>query len=279
MPELPEVETVARQLAPMIETARIESVRLFDPKLTLPGKRTLKGRRIARVFRSGKQVALELASDDGRTPSLWLAVHLRMTGRLIFRENGETLGPASSARFGRKHLRASFGLDRGRLLFYDVRRFGTVKLFDSLTEMEPAGLDPLERRCTARTVGAMLARANQEIKPWLLRQDRLVGLGNIYASEILYAAGLHPRKRAAALSFREAERLTKETRRILRKAIRFCGTTFSDFQDARGRSGGFVKYLEVYGKRNEPCRRCGTPIEKIAQQGRSTFFCPSCQRL
>jgi formamidopyrimidine-DNA glycosylase len=279
MPELPEVETVARQLAPLIETACIVSVRLFDPKLTLPRKRTLKGRRIARVFRSGKQVVLELVSDDGLAPSVWLAVHLRMTGRLIFRESGEIAGSAMNASFARKHLRASFLLDRGRLLFYDVRRFGTLKLFDTLREVEPAGMDPLERRCTARTLGAMLARANQEIKPWLLRQDRLVGLGNIYASEILYAARLHPRRKAAELSGGETEQLTKETKRILRKAIRFCGTTFSDFQDARGQSGGFVKYLEVYGKQDEPCRRCGTPIEKIVQQGRSTFFCPSCQTL
>jgi len=123
----------------------------------------------------------------------------------------------------------------------------------------------------------MLADSRQEIKPWLLRQDRLTGLGNIYASEILARARLHPARLAGSLGVDEIRRLHRATVTILRRAIRHCGTTISDFQDSAGQSGDFQRFLAVYGHADDPCRRCRTKVKRMVQQGRSTFFCPVCQ--
>ena len=123
----------------------------------------------------------------------------------------------------------------------------------------------------------LLGTSAQPLKAWLLRQDRLVGLGNIYASEILHAARLSPFAGAGSLNGREVRRLHSATRRILQRAIRNCGTTFSDFQDARGASGSYQRLLAVYGRDGEGCRRCRATIERVVQQQRSTFYCPGCQ--
>jgi formamidopyrimidine-DNA glycosylase len=267
VPELPEVETVARQLAPSLEGRRILSVALIDPKLDDPALvADLPGRPIRDVRRMGKQVVLELGGDGRR----WLCVHLRMTGRLQV-----VAAPPTPATLP---LRATLELDRGWLLFTDPRRFGTLRLVASRSRARPAGAEPLSRRFTASVLTGLIAGSRTPIKPWLLRQDRIVGLGNIYASEILFAARIAPDRSAVSLDRDEVRRLHRATRRILRAAIDACGTTFSDFQDARGVSGGYGRYLAVYGREGEPCRRCGEPVVRFVQQQRATFWCPECQR-
>jgi len=270
MPELPEVETIVRQLQPRLAGRRIVSLRIFDPKLETGKKNELPGRRILTVTRLGKQVCLELSGRNKQDRKLWLLFHLRMTGRLLIE--------SCTAGQNEKHLRARMALDRGSLLFYDMRRFGRILVLDSAQEALPGGIDPLSGRFTSRKLAELSAGSSQEIKPWLLRQDRLVGLGNIYASEILFASGIDPRRQAGGLKDEELRRFHRQIRKILRLAIEKCGTTFSDFQDSRGRTGSFQRLLSVYGKAGQPCPECSRSIQRIVQQQRSTFFCPACQK-
>ena len=270
MPELPEVETVARQLAPRLAGRVAQRLILLDPRLRTGRRPRLRGRVITEVRRSGKQVLITFSPGPNGPRPLWLAVHLRMTGRLSW--------SAEPARAERAHLRARVDLDRGALLFHDTRRFGTFSWYLSAEEARPAGIDPLSPELTPARLARLLEGSRQNVKAWLLRQDRLAGLGNIYASEILHAARLSPRRSAAALKEVEVRALLRSTRRILRRAIEKCGTTFSDFQDARGLTGSYQRYLAVYGREGERCRRCRGTVRRIVQQQRSTFHCPGCQR-
>lgn len=267
MPELPEVETVARQLVPHVVGRVVRQFRIHDPLLRTAPTPALRGRRILDVRRSGKRVLFALDGGPRRRAPLWLAVHLRMTGRLLW----------SAQSVARDHLRARFALDRGELVFVDTRRFGTFHWFSSADEARPDGVDPLSRGLTPLRFHALIGDTRQSLKAWLLRQDRLVGLGNIYASEILHDAGLCPLRVASSLDADERRRLLRSTRRILRRAIRACGTTFSDFQGARGVEGSYQRYLAVYGRAEQPCGNCGEPIRRVVQHQRSTFYCPRCQ--
>ena len=172
MPELPEVETIARQLAPVLVGRRILSVEILDPKLGRLDVMDLSGGRIEQVRRLGKQVGfgLRLPSAAGEQAP-WLCIHLRMTGRLAWEPRADQTA--------RPPLRARIHLDRGALLFRDVRRFGTLTLFEALEEAQPAGMDPLARNCTPARLAGWLGESRMPIKSWLMRQDRLVGLGNI----------------------------------------------------------------------------------------------------
>jgi len=269
MPELPEVETVARQLVPYIVGRTVRGLQILDPRLRNGRTPQVRGRKIRDVRRSGKRVLIELGpAPRGSTP-LWLAVHLRMTGRLLW--------AAAGTDGARDHLRARFRLDRGELLFVDARRFGTFDWYRSHEASLPRGIDPLSPELTARGFAELLRGSRQNLKAWLLRQDRLVGLGNIYASEILHSARLSPSREAGTVDRAGATRLYRSTRRILERAIRNCGTTFSDFQDARGVEGSYQQYLAVYDREGERCRRCRTPVVRLVQQQRSTFYCPGCQ--
>jgi len=270
MPELPEVETVARQLAPRLVGRTVAGLRIYDPRLRSGRTPALAGRKVIESSRVGKRVLIGFSGRRSGGSPLWLGIHLRMTGRLIVVAPGVPVE--------RAHLRASFRLDHGSLLFHDTRRFGTFDWYRSRDEATSAGLDPLDRGLTPRRLARLLDGSRQAIKVWLLRQDRLVGLGNIYASEILHAASISPFREAGSLEGGEIARLRSETRRILRRAIRNCGTTFSDFQDARGEIGSYQQYLAVYEREGEPCRRCGGPIERLVQHQRSTYFCRDCQR-
>jgi formamidopyrimidine-DNA glycosylase len=267
MPELPEVETVARQLAPRLAGRTVRRLRILDPRLRNGPLPPVAGREILRVSRSGKRVLFELGPTPRGARHLWLAVHLRMTGRLLFVAQGS--GPA-------EHLRARFVLDRGQLLFVDARRFGTFAWYATRDEAIPGGIDPLDARLTPQGLADLLRGSRQPLKTWLLRQDRLTGLGNIYASEILHAARLSPFRRAGTLGPSDVRRLLAATRRILERAIRACGTTFSDFQDSNGVEGSFQRFLAVYDREGRPCRRCRTPVARVVQQQRSTYYCPCC---
>ena len=264
MPELPEVETVARQLRPLLKGYVIHEAKYLDHKLGCCPLE-LAGSCITDVKREGKQLVLELLGDTNR---FWLAVHLRMTGRLLYYNKRQSAG---------RYTRAAFALDRGTLHFDDTRRFGTLKLCYTEREFAAPGLDPTSPGCTRRRLAQMLAESTTAIKPWLLRQDRLCGIGNIYASESLFAAAIDPRRPACELSPTEVATLHRHLRRILRDAIRNCGTTFSDFQDAHGLTGSYRPMLKVYGRAGEPCPRCGDTLSAIVQHQRSTVWCPGCQ--
>ncbi|MBP7146271.1 MAG: bifunctional DNA-formamidopyrimidine glycosylase/DNA-(apurinic or apyrimidinic site) lyase [Acidobacteria bacterium] len=268
MPELPEVETVARQLAPLVRGRHVRGLEVFDPRLHPERCPPIGGFRVADVYRGGKQVLFELRPPRPGAP-LWLAVHLRMTGRLIW--------TAARQRAPREHVRARLALRGGSVSLVDPRRFGT---FTWLADPGGAstGIDPTGPAFTRAVLTDLLTGSRQPMKPWLLRQDRLVGIGNIYASEILHRARISPLRPANTLNEREIGRLHASIRHILARAIECCGTTFSDFQDARGEQGGFQKFLAVYEREGKPCRRCRTPIRRLVQQQRSTYYCPTCAR-
>jgi formamidopyrimidine-DNA glycosylase len=264
---MPEVETVVRSLRKRLPGRRIKNVEIFDPKLAALDTERLRGRRIRAVSRSGKEIVLDLSAP--RRP-LWLCVHLRMTGRLLW---------AATAALGERHLRARFTLTRGALLFYDARRFGVVRLAESPADFAPPGVEILAAEFTPAKLAKLLAGSAMPLKPWLLRQDRIVGCGNIYASEVCHAAGLDPRRPAGSLTPVEIRRLHRETRRIFAKAIECGGTTIDNFMDCEGQCGNYRSHLKVYEREGERCLRRGCPgeIARLVQAGRSTYFCPVCQ--
>ncbi len=256
MPELPEVETVVRTVAPYLTGRRIVSAR-FTSRFVTPGNRSslaarLAGRAVQRVHRRGKFIVLTL--DQGA-----LTIHLGMTGKLLV--SGD---PG-------KHTHAIFTLDHGVLLYDDPRQFGRI----ALAPEPPLGPEPLE--ISLEDFRARLRR-KARIKALLLNQKFLAGLGNIYADESLFAAGIHPLASAAKLSAARAARLHQAIREILSEAIALGGSSISDYVDAQGQRGWFQVRHRAYGREGQPCVSCGTPIRKILVAQRGTHFCPKCQK-
>jgi len=274
MPELPEVETIRRELAPQLEGRRVRSVRIARPDIVLgtagPAAfvEQVEGARIREVGRRAKWLLFIL--DRGV-----LVAQLRMTGR--FAVGPGPLPPISEFR----HVAAEFGLDDGRTLFYDdVRRLGGFLLLSHdewRHEARRFGPEPLEAGFRARDLAAAIRRGRLPVKNALMDQTRLAGVGNIYASEALHGARIDPNRPAEELTDEEIRRLHRSLRRILRRSLDSSGTTFSDYRAVNGRSGSFQDLLRVYAKEGVACPRCRTEIRRIVQSGRSTFYCPGCQ--
>ena len=271
MPELPEVETIVRDLAQALPGAIIEHVEVVKSDLIPAGDpegfaRGLRGRRIAGISRRAKNIVFDLGADR-------LVVNLGMTGRLLVGRPGE-LEPS--------HQGVRLLLDDGRLLLYqDVRRFGSLELLPATSwaaRDRELGYEPLSADFTAGALLDLARRSRVAVKSWLMDQRRVVGVGNIYASEALHRAGIDPRRPSNSLSPEGAERLHGAIREVLQEAIHFRGTTLLDYRDASGEPGEFSRRLRVYDRAGEPCRTCDAPIERVVQGGRSTFFCPGCQR-
>lgn len=270
MPELPEVETIVRDLARLATGATIREVEVLRPDV-IEGEDAarfvagLRGRTIRDVRRRAKNIVLGM--DQER-----LVVNLGMTGRLLVTHPGDA-EPSHTA------VRMPLG-DGRTLLYHDVRRFGRLRRFSAAawTAWEAQlGVEPLGSAFTSAWLGDATARSRVAVKTWLMDQRRVVGIGNIYASEALFRAGIDPRRGARSLSRPEHARLVRAIRSTLTEAIRFRGTTLLDYRDAGGERGGFRERLRVYGRAGEPCRACGAPVERIVQGGRSTFFCQRCQ--
>jgi formamidopyrimidine-DNA glycosylase len=274
MPELPEVETIRRDLDPELTGRTIQGVRLYHDDIVLPPSDAasfparLKGKRIVSVGRRGKHLLLHLDGDP------IVHVQLRMSGRFVLATR-----PPDPAEF--RHIAATFTLDDGRTLYYDdMRRLGGFRLLSSArwaAEEDRLGPEPLESGYRAAHLAAALAATRAPVKNALLDQHRVAGIGNIYASEALFRAAVDPRRAGRDLSPGEVRRLHRAVRAILREAIESAGTTFRDYRAVNGRSGRFQSRLSVYGREDEACRRCGTTIERIVQAGRSTYWCPRCQ--
>jgi formamidopyrimidine-DNA glycosylase len=273
VPELPEVESVRRQLAPLIEGRRFERVEVSDPRLTRPDDpaavaRTLEGERVVALGRRGKYLIIRF--ESGRA----LLIHLRMTGSLLHARGG-TLGDDP-------HRRAVVRLDDGSDVAYrDIRRFGTWAVLER-GEEEPylagrLGAEPLGRSFTAVRLGARLANRRAPVKAAILDQRTLAGVGNIYADEALWYARVHPLREARSLDEAETAALHRGIRRALERGIERQGSTLRDYRLPDGTSGAMQHEFKVYGREGEPCDRCGTPIEKIRAAGRGTYYCSSCQ--
>lgn len=282
MPELPEVETIVRHHRPRLEGRRITRyvsrwARQAEPSVAAV-RRGIVGKRIARLRRRAKFIVADLDGGprcgsrcDPRAAECGghLLIHLRMSGRLEW---------VADARKGeRRHVRAVFDLDDGsRLLFCDARKFGKIiYTTDFETTTAHLGAEPLERTFTAVAFARLLRGRARQLKPLLLDQSIVAGLGNIYVDEALFRAGLHPATRSDRLSAAQVRRLRREIRAVLRKAIRHQGTSF----DAVYPNGGMERHLNVYGRAGSPCRRCGTLIVALRIAQRGTHVCPKCQPL
>ncbi|HME80551.1 MAG TPA: bifunctional DNA-formamidopyrimidine glycosylase/DNA-(apurinic or apyrimidinic site) lyase [Candidatus Eremiobacteraceae bacterium] len=265
MPELPEVETIARGLARSVSGRTIKSVDVRWPRTVDPrglAARALKGETIAAVRRLGKYVLFDLSS--GRHA----AVHLRMTGRLIADPPAELPHTRLTLRFE----------DGGALVFSDARKFGRWRLFEGdPQDTLGVGIDPFDPALTPVRLRELLRGRRTAIKTWLLDQRRLSGVGNIYACEALYRARIRPSKPAGRLTLAHAAALLSSLRKVLRNAIFHRGSSVDDYVDGAGMPGGFQKKLAVYGRGGLPCRRCKTAIRRVVLAQRGTFFCPVCQ--
>lgn len=256
MPELPEVETTVRILRPKVLGQELLSVRVLDPKLTkIPGLLSLP-QKVTEISRRGKYIVFELS----RT---LLIVHLRMSGRLFWQE--EKSVP--------EHTRMVLEFPHGRVFFIDPRRLGTVEVAPEFPEkLGPDALGDLS------FLDGALRESRVPIKVWLLDQRNIAGLGNIYAAEALFLAGIDPRRPASSLKPREIARLKKAIHQVLTEALEAMGTTLADktYRTPAGEAGDYEP--RVYGREGLPCPLCGTPIERIELGGRSTYFCPRCQK-
>ena len=267
MPELPEVETVRRQLEPLVAGRRVSEVRIEDARLTRPVPpeevaALLRGRRVRAVGRRGKYLVFEL---DRKLR--WLA-HLRMTGSFAS-------GSVSSA----KHRRAELVLDDGLTLSYtDVRRFGTWAVLEDV-DCEKflsarLGPEPLERSFDAGWLAECLAGSHATIKSALLDQRTVAGVGNIYADEALWRARIHPERPSATLSEGELEQLVDALRHAIGRGIERQGATLRDYRAPNGASGAMQEEFAVYGREGEPCEACAAPIAKTRLAGRGTWYLP-----
>jgi formamidopyrimidine-DNA glycosylase len=272
MPELPEVETIRRQLDPELRGRTIERLEVLDSRWSRPvAPRTLEaavsGRPIGSLGRRGKYLLLGL--DRSET----LVMHLRMTGNLRLVEGG-----AEEAAY----LRARFRLDDGReLWFTDARRFGEAFLVDEgglvVRFEERLGVEPLSEEFTPQTLGAIAAGRTAPLKSFLIDQRRVAGVGNIYADEALFRARLHPLSPAGSMRAEHHAALHAGVVEALRAGIDGGGASIDDYRDARGGRGTMQEEFLVHTREGKPCLRCGAEIRRIVVGGRSTYYCPSCQ--
>jgi len=272
VPELPEAETIVRGIRAHVAGARITRTRVHHADLLdmSPGRfaRTLKNRVIHGVSRRGKNVVIE---TDGPT---YIVVNLGMTGGLF------PLAPRER-NAGVTHPGVRFWLGpAGQLVYNDARRFGRLRLLDAegfAAWSATLGPEPLGPDFTAARLARDLPRSRSPLRSWLLDQKKVAGVGNIYANEALYRAGLDPRRRADTVSKAEARALRDAVVEVLAEAIRARGTTIRDYRDASGEGGSFGPRLRVYGRADEPCTVCGTPVQRVVFGNRSAFLCSTCQ--
>ena len=262
MPELPEVETVVRTLAPKLTGRRIVDAQFSSKHVVRQKFSMLRGRvrdqPVKSVRRHGKFIVLELERG-------FLTIHLGMTGKLLLDNEP---GP---------YARAVFELDRGLLVYDDIRHFGRIEWSAKLLE-RAAALGPDALEISLEDFLKLLAKRHSRIKPLLLNQRFLRGMGNIYTDEALFEARIHPRALASSLSKQRAARLHRAMVEILESAIRLKGSSISNYVDAEGKKGSFQLQHQVYGRAGEPCAICGTAIRRIVVGQRGTHYCPKCQR-
>jgi len=273
MPELPEVETICRGLRAFLPGRRITKVEVREVRLRsrVNGdfSSQLLGKTILDVGRRGKYLLVFLEGGQ-----VWMS-HLGMSGKLIYVEAG---------RPREKHDHIIVKLDGEKeLRFHDPRRFGLSTVIPhaelgSMAQMKNLGPEPFDRRFNGDYLYSVARNSRRRIRDLLIDQTAIAGLGNIYANEILYHAGIRPTTRAWKLARNRVERIAKMVPKILREAIRWCGTSFSDYRDAEDRFGGFQNHLRVYDREGEKCRVCSFRIKRVSIGNRSAFYCPTCQR-
>lgn len=266
MPELPEVETIKNCLQPLIGL-KVASIIEICPAVVkrrdFPSD-VIIGRPTMEISRRGKYLILSFSDQH------FLVIHLGMSGRLYWTIPGEKLA---------KHTHFIIGLEGNRELRYeDARRFGGIRFIHDLASFfYSMGPEPLGADFGLEQLRALLSSRRAAVKTLLLDQRLIAGIGNIYADEVLFAAGIHPARPAGELSEEEIERLYISIRDVLAKGISHRGTTFRDYRDGLNQPGGFQDFLMVYSRTGQPCPVCGHPVEKMVIGGRSSHYCPKCQ--
>jgi len=266
MPELPEVETIKRELEKVVLGKKITEVCVYNPKVIRQPdvdkfKKGLTGASIKNILRKAKVLILELSHGKS------LVIHLKMTGQLIYPGNGKT-------------SRVSFRLSDGKVLdFNDQRLFAELRLMDNWQNLKfIQGLGPEPFDLSVDKFKAMLAGKKTKIKPLLMDQTFISGVGNLYAAEALFRARIHPERPAASLSEKEKELLFQEIKDTLREAIQHKGSSVAQYVQLSGKPGDYAQYHKVYDREGKPCVVCKTPIKRISLGGRGTYFCPKCQQ-
>jgi len=270
MPELPEVETIVRDLRLIVPQRTIKAVRVLRPNVVEGTEETFISTLIGKTFRSisrrGKNIVSHMSHD------YVLVINLGMTGRLALDTDNSAL----------THPAVQFQLDRGRPLVYDdIRRFGKLRLFkepDWESQSDRLGPEPLSPDYTYTDLYEKLASSSSPVRSWLLNQKNLAGVGNIYANEALHLAGVHPRRPSNNLTEPESKLLHQSLKTILYSAIENRGTTLRNYRDTAGLRGRNKPNLKVYGRHEQACFSCKSLVERIVFSNRSAFFCPDCQR-
>lgn len=287
MPELPEVETIKRSLAHEIAGKRIKRIWIepsFKKKISPNTEKFVKfltGKKFARVARRAKMLILGVDKDN------FVLTHLKMTGQLVYvPRRGEAVGGGhnlDTAKQPNRFTRVRFDFADGSVLFFnDMRKFGFMKLLSGAalkSELAKYGPEPFDKALTLKYFQAgLLKRKNQRLKPALLDQGLVAGIGNIYADEICFAVRVHPEKRITALRADKIKEIFLIIKKILTKAIKYRGTSVNTYVDGAGLAGGYQRFLNVYDRKGERCHRCATIIKRIKIAGRSSNFCPHCQK-
>jgi len=281
MPELPEVETIRRDLQEKIKDKQIKDVIVNISKIIKKPSleefiAKVNDKKIKEIDRRGKYIIIHLDSRNK------LIVHLGMTGLLIYPYDNKIAEKEINPKHN--HLVFTF-TDNTQLVFNDVRRFGKVYLISNINEIETLsklGVEPLEDYFTEEVFIQILnKKKNSKIKSFLMKQEFIVGLGNIYANEVLYRSNIHPLRPVSSLNKKEIENLYQQIKMVLGEAVKLRGSTVADeaYRDTDGEKGKFAKKLQVYARKGEPCIKCGHSIEVLRIEGRSSFICPQCQKL
>jgi len=277
MPELPEVETIRRQLYEKILNKKIKNVEILEAKM-LQGisaknfKKIISGKKIKNIFRRGKLLVFELSCN------YYLVIHLKLTGQLIFQSKKE-----KDKKKKYTYFIYTFS-DGDKLLHNDLRKFGYVRLLkkeevEKFLEEKKYGIEPLSKEFTLSKFKEILSKKpKSKIKPLLMNQSFIAGIGNIYSQESCWCAKILPIRNVKTLKNEEIKNLYNCLIKILKEAITYRGASVDAYVDIHGKKGNFVPKLKVYGREGEKCYRCGAKIKKITLAGRSTYYCPKCQK-
>ncbi|MFZ2190351.1 MAG: bifunctional DNA-formamidopyrimidine glycosylase/DNA-(apurinic or apyrimidinic site) lyase [Candidatus Magasanikiibacteriota bacterium] len=285
MPELPEVETIRQDLRKKILHKKIKNIEITQKARVNMNHsdfvKSLKNKEFVEIDRIGKLIIFGLANKK------YLLVHLKMTGQLIYERGRQMIGGGHSenqmpVNLPDKFTRATFEFtDSGKLYFNDMRRFGYLKIVNEKElQIEKAkyGIEPLQINFTLINFKQALQNRKTSIKAVLLNQKLIAGVGNIYADESCFLAGIRPNIGVDKLTSLQVSKLYKAIEKVIKQAIKKRGTTFNHFRDSDGNTGNFVKYLKVYGRAGEKCKKCGLKLKKLRVAGRGTVYCANCQR-
>ncbi len=283
MPELPEVETIRKQLEQNIKGKSIKNIEIIDDKLQKSIKKLIKSSEIKKVERYGKALLIKLTGDN------CIGVHIKLTGQLIFKPKDKKDNIFSIAgvrqKLPNKHTRAIIYFTDGSVLYFnDIRRFGWMKI-DSCKRLQnesffrDLGPDVFQRNFTLSYFSDLVRSSRSSIKSLLMDQKKISGIGNIYANDALFLAGIHPKRPAESLGQEEIKKLYQAIQQVLKTGLRYKGASEINFVDIFGQPGEYQKHSLVYGKENKPCpNNCGAKIKRVKIAGRGTFFCPNCQK-